>query len=100
MKITLFSRPNCQGCDTVARYLEAANATFDTIKAEVTMPTDGVKALFERETGQALNSVPQVIVDGELIGDLQAFLPWFRENKDRLEAETKPEEIDGFDIEL
>lgn len=100
MKITLYSRLNCQGCDTVARYLEAAKATFETIKAEVTMPTDEVKALFESETGQPLTSVPQVVVDGVLIGDLQAFMPWFRENKDRLEEATKPEDIGGFDIDL
>ena len=64
MKAVVYSGLNCVWCDRVFKALEATH-----IEVEKKMITDeGVKEEFKKIFGKKIKSVPQVIIDGKLLG--------------------------------
>lgn len=101
MNIILYSKPACPGCDQIKNYLKAAQATYTTVTAGVDLSVEDMQAEVLEKTGQALTTVPFVLIDGEVLGGLDKFMPWFRENKDGLkEATAKDEDMDLGDLSL
>ena len=101
MQITLYSKPQCPGCDQIKNYLKAAQATYATVTAGVDLSVEAMQAEVLETTGQALTSVPFVLIDGEALGGLDKFMPWFRANKDGLKAATaREDDLDLGDLSL
>ena len=64
MKAVVYSGLNCVWCDRVFKALEATH-----IEVEKKMITDeGVKEEFKKIFRKKIKSVPQVIIDGKLLG--------------------------------
>jgi len=101
MNITLYSKPQCPGCDQIKNYLKAAGATYATITAGVDLSVEEMQKEVLELTGHQLTSVPFVTVDGQALGGLDKFMPWFRENKDALkEATAVNDDLDLGDLSL
>ena len=100
MEITVYSKLSCPGCEQVKNYLKAAGAHYKLVVAEVDMPTEDMKTEVESNYGVALSSVPFVVVDGQPVGGVDKFMPWFRTNKEALKEATKPEEVDLGDLDI
>lgn len=101
MQITLYSKPQCPGCDQIKNYLKAAGATYTTVTAGVDLSVEEMQQEVLDSTGHQLTSVPFVMIDGEALGGLDKFMPWFRENKDGLkEATAKDDDMDLGDLSL
>lgn len=101
MQITLYSKLQCPGCDQIKNYLKAAGATYTTITAGVDLSVEEMQQEVLDSTGHQLSSVPFVMIDGEALGGLDKFMPWFRENKDGLkEATAQDEDMDLGDLSL
>ena len=64
MKAVVYSGLNCVWCDRVFKALEATH-----IEVEKKMITDeGVKEEYYKLLGKKIKTVPQVIIDGKLLG--------------------------------
>ena len=64
MKAVVYSGLNCVWCDRVFKALEATH-----IEVEKKMITDeGVKEEYKKILGKKIKTVPQVIIDGKLLG--------------------------------
>jgi len=101
VQITLYSKLQCPGCDQIKNYLKAAGATYSTITAGVDLSVEEMQQEVLDSTGHQLSSVPFVMVDGEALGGLDKFMPWFREHKDSLRAATtQDEDLDLGDLSL
>jgi len=101
VNITLYSKPQCPGCDQIKNYLKAAQATYTTVTAGVDLSVEEMQKEVLDSTGLQLTSVPFVMVDGEALGGLDKFMPWFRKHKDSLkEATAQDEDMDLGDLSL
>jgi len=101
VQITLYSKPQCPGCDQIKNYLKAAEATYDTLTAGVDLSVEDMQKEVLDLTGHQLTSVPFVIVDGQALGGLDKFMPWFRENKSILKDQTaRADDLDLGDLSL
>ena len=64
MKAVVYSGLNCVWCDRVFKAIEATH-----IEVEKKMITDeGVKEEYKKILGKKIKTVPQVIIDGKLLG--------------------------------
>ncbi len=70
--IALFSKPGCPFCAQAKALLEAHGHTYE----EITLGTDVRLRTLRAMTGK--ESVPQIFINGELIGDSEALVDYFK----------------------
>ncbi len=69
--ITVFSKPNCPYCKKAKQLLTDKGLTFDELEVGTTISLANLKALSNADT------VPQVFIDGQLIGGSEALAAYF-----------------------
>ena len=69
--ITVFSKPNCPYCKKAKQLLTEKGLTFDELEVGKTISLANLKALSNADT------VPQVFIDGQLIGGSEALAAYF-----------------------
>lgn len=69
--ITVFSKPNCPYCKKAKQLLTDKGLTFDELEVGTTISLANLKALSNADT------VPQVFIDGQLIGGSEALATYF-----------------------
>ncbi len=76
MKATVYSGTNCVWCDRVIDLLK--DHIDDITKIDVSIDRENLKAMHEA-CGKKINTVPQVIIDGEHIGGFTETERWIKQ---------------------
>lgn len=73
-QITIYSKPDCPQCEQVRTALEMRSFDYKEISLEDDESINNFKAKFPE-----VRSVPQVVIDGALIGGKREFRNWLIE---------------------
>ena len=77
MKIIVFSKNNCQYCTKAKSLLDSLNLEFDEVKLE---DFSNVQDFID-EIGKQVRTMPQIKIDGELIGGYNQLVEHFADQK-------------------
>lgn len=74
--ITVYSKPNCPQCDVIKKWLSVNSFEYSEIIFDIGQPHEDNKTYIPVKEFKALyphvQSAPQVVIDGELIGGVSA----------------------------
>ena len=73
MKIIVFSKNNCQYCTKSKSLLDSLNLEFDEVKLE---DFSNVQDFID-EIGKQVRTMPQIKIDGDLVGGYQQLIEYF-----------------------
>ena len=76
MKITIYSKPNCTFCDKSKSLVKGLGMTYEEKMFGKDFNT--VEELYEA-VGKQVRTMPQVLIDGELIGGYNQLVEYFME---------------------
>ena len=73
MKITIFSKNNCQYCTKAKTLLSKLDLDYEEVKLEDFADTKD----FLKEVGKQVRTMPQIKIDGELVGGYHQLVEFF-----------------------
>tara|TARA_R100000005_G_C4955505_1_gene174204 strand:- start:273 stop:551 length:279 start_codon:yes stop_codon:yes gene_type:complete len=73
MKITIFSKNNCQYCTKAKTLLSKLDLDYEEVKLEDFADTKD----FLKEIGKQVRTMPQIKIDGELVGGYHQLVEFF-----------------------
>jgi len=73
MKITIFSKNNCQYCTKAKTLLSKLDFDYEEVKLEDFADTKD----FLKEIGKQVRTMPQIKIDGELVGGYHQLVEFF-----------------------
>ena len=77
MKITIYSKNNCVYCDKAKALIKGLGLEYEEKKLE---SFDSPQAMIE-DIGKNVRSMPQIKIDGELVGGYNQLIEYFADRK-------------------
>ena len=77
MKITIYSKNNCVYCDKAKALMKGLGLSYEEKKLE---SFESPQAMLE-DIGKNVRSMPQIKIDGELIGGYNQLVEYFADKK-------------------